>query len=69
MKKIHAFKNKVTCRSVKSVFSEHKVKNTMFFKKDFMIVPVHKTVNSVVFICKHFYVLTIIKELNLDCHI
>ena len=35
-------------------------------------MPIDKAannVNNVAFICKHFYVLTIIKELNLDCHL
>ena len=34
-----------------------------------MIVPIEKAANNVAFICKHFYALTIIKELNLDCHL
>ena len=38
-------------------------------KEDFVIVPINKTANNVAFICKHFYALTIIKELNLDCHL
>ena len=68
--KIGALKNKITCRSVKSIFSENEVKNTMSsFKEDFVIVPIDKAVNNVAFICKHFYALTIIKELNLDCHL
>ena len=42
----------------------------MFYpEKDFVIVPIHKTANNVAFICKHFYALTIIKELNLHCHL
>ena len=28
--KIRTLKNKITCRSVKSIFSEHEVKNTIF---------------------------------------
>ena len=68
--KIRTLKNRITCRLVKSIFSEHEVKNTMFsLKKDFVIVPIDKTVNNLAFICKHFYALTIIKELNLDCHL
>ena len=38
-------------------------------KEDFMIVPIDKAVNNVAFICKHFFALTIIKKLNLDCHL
>ena len=38
-------------------------------KKDFVIVPIDKAANNVAFICKNFYPLTIIKELNLDCHL
>ena len=34
-----------------------------------MIVPIDKAANNVTFICKHLYALTIIKELNLDCHL
>ena len=34
-----------------------------------MIVPIDKAVNNMAFICKNFYTLTIIKELNLDCHL
>ena len=61
---------KITCRSVKSIFSGHEVKNIAFsFKKDFVIVPIDKAANNVGFICKHFYILTIIKELNLDCNL
>ena len=68
--KIHTLKNKITCRSVKSIFSEHEVKNTLFsLKEDFVIVPIDKAANNVAFICKHLYALTIIKELNLDCHL
>ena len=37
-------------------------------KEDFVIVPIDKAANNVAFISKHFYALTIIKELNLDCH-
>ena len=62
-------KNKITCRSVKSIFSEHEVKNTLFsLKEGFVIVPIDRAANNVAFICKHFYALTIIKELNLHCH-
>ena len=32
-------------------------------------MPIDKAANDVAFICEHFYVLTIIKELNLDCHL
>ena len=63
-------KSRIICRSVKSIFSAHEVKNTMFsLKKDFAIVPTEKPTNNVAFICKHFYALTIIQELNLDCHL
>ena len=43
----------------------------MFFlkKEDFMIKPTDKAANNVAFICNYFYVLTIIKELILDCHL
>ena len=34
-----------------------------------MIVPIDKAVNNGAFICKHFYALSIIKELNIDCHL
>ena len=63
-------KNKTTCRSVKSIFIEHEVKNTMFsLKKVFVIVPIDKAANNVAFIYKHFYALSIMKKLNLDCHL
>ena len=68
--KIRTLENKITCRSVKSTFSEHEVKNTMFcLKEDFVIVPIDKAAKNVAFICKHLYALTIIKELNLDCYL
>ena len=68
--KNRTLKNKITCRSVKSIFSEHEVKNTLFsLKEDFVIVPIDKAANNVAFICKHFYASTIIKELNLDCRL
>ena len=38
-------------------------------KEDFVIVPIDKAANNVAFISKHLYALTIIKELNLDCHL
>ena len=34
-----------------------------------MFLPIDKVANNVAFICKNFYVLTIIKELNLYCHL
>ena len=34
-----------------------------------MIVLIDKAANNVAFICKHFYAFTIIKELNIDCHL
>ena len=68
--KNRTLKNKITCRSVKSIFSEHEVKNTMFsLKEDFVIVLIDKVANTGAFICKHFYALIIMKELNLDCHL
>ena len=68
--KIGTLQNKRTFGSVKSIFSKHEVKNTLFsLKEDFVIVPIDKAANNVAFICEHFYVLTIIKELNLDCHL
>ena len=46
----------MTCRSVKSIFSELEVKNTMFsVKEDFAIVPIDKVANNVAFLCKHFF--------------
>ena len=61
--KIRTLKNKITCRSVKSTFSEHEVKNTLFsLKEDFVIVLIVKAANNVTFTCKHSYVLTIIKN-------
>ena len=63
-------KYKITCRSVKSIFSEHEVKNTMFsLKEDFVVVHTDKAASNVVFICKHFYALTIMKELKVHCHL
>ena len=63
--KIHSLQNKITCRSGKS-WSE--VKSTMFsLKDDLVILPTDKAADNVAFICKHFYALTIIIELNLDC--
>ena len=68
--KICTLKRKITRRSGKSIFSEHEVKNTLFsIKEDFVIVPIDKVANYVAFISKHFYALTIIKELNPDCHL
>ena len=62
--KHHTFKSKITCRLVKSISSEHKIKNTMFsLKEDLVIVPIDKTAN-VAFICKHFNALPILKEIN-----
>ena len=37
-------------------------------KEDFATVPIDKAGNTMAFIGKHLYALTIIKELNLDCH-
>ena len=36
---------------------------------DFLNVPVDKAANNVPFVRKHFYAVTIIKGLNLDCHL
>ena len=53
---ICTLKNNITCRSVKSIFSELEVKNTMFsVKEDFAIVPIDKVANNVAFLCKHFF--------------
>ena len=40
-----------------------------FLKEDFVIVPIDKAANNLAFICKHFYALAIIKELNFGCHL
>ena len=45
-----------------------KLKTLFSLKEDLVIVPINKAANNLAFICKHFYALTIIKELNLDCH-
>ena len=59
---ICTLENKIACRSIKFIFSEHEVKNTLSsLKEDFVIVPNDKASNNVAFICKHFYSLTIIK--------
>lgn len=56
-------------QAVKSIFSDYEVKSTMLsLKEDFVIVPIDKAGNTMAFIGKHLYALTIIKELNLDCH-
>ena len=61
---------KIACRSVKSIFGEYEVKDAMSSLKEyFAIVSIDKAANIVAFICKHFYALTIIKELSLDCHL
>ena len=53
--KIGTLKNKITVRSVKPIFIEYEVKNTMFsLKENFVIVPIDKAANNVAFICKHF---------------
>ena len=53
---ICTLKNNITCTSVKSIFSELEVKNTMFsVKEDFAIVPIDKVANNVAFLCKHFF--------------
>ena len=44
-----------------------KLKTLCFLLKRTVIVPIDKTANNVAFICKHFYALTIVKEL--DCHL
>ena len=49
--KIHTM-YEITCRLVKFIFSEHKVKDTMLACKDiFVIVPIDKAGNNVRFIC------------------
>ena len=67
--KIRTLKNKITSRSVKPTFSEYEIKKTLLSLKEvFMIVTFDKAANNVAMISKHFYDLTFIKELNLDCH-
>ena len=45
--KISTLKNEITCRSVKSIFSEHGVKNTFFSLKEyFVIVAIDKAANK-----------------------
>ena len=34
-----------------------------------MIVPINMTADNMTFICKHFYVLSITNEINLDCNL
>ena len=46
-----------------------KLKTMFSLKEDFVFVPIEKAANNVALICKHLYALTIIKELNLDCHL
>ena len=67
LKKKCTLKNEIIRRLVKCIFSEHKVKIVFALKEDFVIVSIDKAANNVAFICKHFYTLTIIKKLNLDC--
>ena len=38
-------------------------------KEDFATVLIDKAAKNVAVICTHFYALTIIKELNLNCHL
>ena len=45
------------------------LKTLFSIKEDFVTVPIDKAANNVAFVCKHFYASTIIKELNLDCHL
>ena len=46
-------KVKMTCRWLKSIFTEHEAKSTMFsLKEDFVIVPIDKAANNVAFIYK-----------------
>ena len=53
---IHTLKNKLTCRSVNSIFSEHEIKITIFsLNKEFVIIPIDMTANNVALIWKHFY--------------
>ena len=68
-KKNCTLKNRITFRSVKSIFSEHKVKDTFFsLKEDFVIVPIDKAANNVAFIYKDLDALAILKEQNLGGH-
>ena len=68
--KIRTLKSKITSRSVKPIFSEYEIKNTLLSLKEvFVIVPFDKAANNVALISKHFYDLTFIKELNFDCHL
>ena len=68
--KFDTLKNKITYRLVESIFSEHEVSNIILsLKEDCVMVPIDKTANNMAFICKQFYTLTIIKELNIDCHL
>ena len=53
--KIHTLKNKITSRSLKPIFIEHEVKNTISsLKKDFVVIPIDMVTNNVAFICTHF---------------
>ena len=61
--KNYTLKNKITCRSVKSLFSDHEDKHTLFsLKEGFVIVPIDKAGNNMAFICKHSYALTVLKN-------
>ena len=68
--KIHTLQNKITCRSVESIFSKHELNDTMLsLTEDFVTVPFDKAANNMIFICKHLYAVTIIKEVNHGIHI
>ena len=63
-------KNKLSCRLLKSILSEHEVKNIMVsLWEDLVVVPIDKAANNVAFIGKHFFALSIIKQQNFDCHL
>ena len=63
-------KNKITSKSLKPIFSEYEIKNSLLSLKEvFVIVPFDKAANNVALISKHLYDLIFIKELNLDCHL
>ena len=66
--KINTLKSKV-CRSEKFILSEHEFKDTIFSFEEHFAVPIDKATNNVIFIFKHCYALTIIKELNLGCYL
>ena len=53
--KFYIFKNNLTCRSVKSIFSKHEVKNIMLSLKEyFVILPIYYKCDSSHLIFNHF---------------